>query len=62
MAMTEENAKAEVSLAHEEVPHGDVRQVQAASVALASAVEQQKPKLWSKNMRQLYAIMGIGYR
>ncbi|ETS77587.1 hypothetical protein PFICI_09649 [Pestalotiopsis fici W106-1] len=61
MATTDDH-KAEVSLAHEEVPHGEVRQVQAASVALASAVAEQKPKLWSKNMRQLYAIMGIGYR
>lgn len=44
-----------------EKPQGEVRQVTAASVALAAAVERQKPKLWSRSMIQLYMIMGIGY-
>ncbi|KAL1654833.1 hypothetical protein SLS61_002582 [Didymella pomorum] len=40
---------------------GDVQEKTVASVALAAALEAQKPKLWSKNMIQLYMIMGIGY-
>lgn len=61
MTSHDDNLKAEVSAAHDEVP-GGVHEVQAASVALAAAVAEQKPKLWSKNMRQLYAIMAVGYR
>ncbi|KAK6199133.1 hypothetical protein LQW54_010052 [Pestalotiopsis sp. IQ-011] len=61
MTSYDDNLKAEVSAAHDEVP-GGVHEVQAASVALAAAVAEQKPKLWSKNMRQLYAIMTVGYR
>jgi hypothetical protein len=38
-----------------------VVQINAASVALAAAVAAQKPKLLSKNMIQLYAIMAVGY-
>lgn len=30
------------------------------SVALAEAIAAQKPAKWSRNMLQLYAIMGIG--
>jgi hypothetical protein len=62
MASAENHLKPEVSLVDEKLPHGEVHQVQAASVALAAAVAEQKPKLWSKNMRKLYAIMAIGYR
>ncbi|KAF2732250.1 general substrate transporter [Polyplosphaeria fusca] len=40
---------------------GPVKEANVASVALAAAVEAQKPKLLSRNMIQLYAIMGIGY-
>ncbi|KAL1611190.1 hypothetical protein SLS59_000831 [Nothophoma quercina] len=40
---------------------GDVQEKVVASVALAAALEASKPKLWSKNMIQLYMIMGIGY-
>ncbi|TFL00244.1 general substrate transporter [Pterulicium gracile] len=36
-------------------------QVNEASVALAAAIAQQKPKLWTPNMIRLYAIMSIGY-
>lgn len=41
--------------------HGQVTQIQTASVALAAAVAAQKPRLLSRNMIQLYAIMAIGY-
>jgi hypothetical protein len=30
-------------------------------VALAAAVAEQKPKIWSKNMIRLYMIMAVGY-
>lgn len=42
-------------------PDGEVREVQAASVALAAAVAARKPNLLGRNMLQLYAIMSIGY-
>lgn len=45
----------------EKYASGRVVQVQAASVALAAAVAAHKPSLLSKNMLQLYFIMGIGY-
>ena len=47
---------------HDE-PHVDenAKELRAASVALASAMEVQKPSLLSKNMLKLYYIMGIGY-
>lgn len=34
-----------------------VKEANVASVALAAALEAQKPKLWSRSMLQLYAIM-----
>lgn len=40
---------------------GKVKEVNTASVALAAAVEEQKPKMWSANMIRLYMIMGVGY-
>ncbi|KAF1993784.1 general substrate transporter [Amniculicola lignicola CBS 123094] len=40
---------------------GNVQEKTVASVALAAAMEAQKPKLLSKSMIQLYMIMGIGY-
>lgn len=40
---------------------GNVTQINAASVQLAAAIAAKKPNLWSKNMIQLYFIMGIGY-
>ncbi|OAL49238.1 general substrate transporter [Pyrenochaeta sp. DS3sAY3a] len=40
---------------------GHVKEAHVASVALAAAVEAQKPNLWSPNMIKLYGIMGIGY-
>ena len=39
----------------------NVRQIQAASVALAAATAAQNPSLLSKNMLKLYFIMAIGY-
>ncbi|KAI2483007.1 Lactose permease [Pyrenophora tritici-repentis] len=38
-----------------------VKETNVASVALAAAMEAEKPKLLSKGMIQLYMIMGIGY-
>ncbi|ORX95935.1 general substrate transporter [Clohesyomyces aquaticus] len=40
---------------------GVVKETNVASVALAAAVEAQKPNLWSSGMIKLYMIMGIGY-
>lgn len=40
---------------------GGVRQVNTASVALAAAVAEQKPRLLSPNMIRLYLIMAVGY-
>jgi MFS family permease len=57
---TDEGLKPEVSHTDEK-PVGEVHQVNTASVALAAAVAEQKPSLWSPNMRKLYWIMGIGY-
>ena len=44
-----------------QLSHGDAKEFRAASVALTSAVEAQKPSLLSKNMLKLYGIMAIGY-
>ncbi|EMR66377.1 putative lactose permease protein [Eutypa lata UCREL1] len=61
--MADANLKPSVSVTDVKVPSsGDgVQQVNTASVALAAAVAEQKPKLLSPNMIKLYAIMGIGY-
>jgi Sugar (and other) transporter len=40
---------------------GKVKEVNAASVALAAAIAAQKPSLLSKNMLKLYFIMSVGY-
>ncbi|KAL0071509.1 hypothetical protein AAF712_001366 [Marasmius tenuissimus] len=50
MSATDEKAQVE-----------NVHQVQPASLALAAAVAEQKPRLTSPGMLRLYAIMGIGY-
>ncbi|KAH9860718.1 hypothetical protein J1614_012050 [Plenodomus biglobosus] len=39
----------------------NIKEAHVANVALAAALEAQKPKLLSKSMMQLYGIMGIGY-
>lgn len=61
--MADANLKPSVSVTDVKVPAsgGGVQQVNTASVALAAAVAEQKPKLLSPNMIKLYAIMGIGY-
>jgi hypothetical protein len=51
----------EFSTMDEKHSHGNVTQVQAASVALAAATAAQKPSLWSENMLKLYFIMAVGY-
>lgn len=38
-----------------------VKEVNTASVALAAALAEQKPSLWSKSVLRLWAIMAIGY-
>lgn len=52
-------------LAHDEIMDekvtGNVKSINTTSVALATAIAGQKPKLLSKNMLKLYFIMGIGY-
>lgn len=42
---------------------GETRDVEvsAASVALAAAMAEQKPKMFSRDMWKLWWIMGIGY-
>lgn len=43
---------------YDEVQKGPaVQETQVASVALAQAIEQQKPSLWSSSMRKLYMIV-----
>jgi hypothetical protein len=42
-------------------PLGDVKEVNTASVALATAVAARKPSLTSRGMLKLYFILGIGY-
>ncbi|KAF4627792.1 hypothetical protein G7Y89_g10361 [Cudoniella acicularis] len=55
------NEVCEVPTMDEKFNGGKTIQVQTASVALAAAIAQQKPKLFSKNMLKLYAIMSVGY-
>ncbi|RYP50857.1 hypothetical protein DL768_003692 [Monosporascus sp. mg162] len=57
----EENLEPKVLITDRKHPGGDVRQVNTASVALAAAVAEQKPRLLSPSMIKLYMIMGIGY-
>ncbi|KKY25198.1 putative lactose permease [Phaeomoniella chlamydospora] len=57
---TEKPGVAEYDVA-EAKPVGNVKQVTAASVALASAVEAQKPSLFHRSMWKLWFILSIGY-
>ncbi|KAK7932686.1 hypothetical protein PG985_003398 [Apiospora marii] len=59
--MASYSEKPEASSVMDEKPHGEVREVAAASVALTAAVAEQKPNLLSPNMIRLYLIMSIGY-
>jgi hypothetical protein len=51
----------QASISDEKAAAEHVTHVNAASVALAAAMAQQKPSLLSKNMFKLYFIMAIGY-
>jgi hypothetical protein len=42
------------------IAQGKVKEINAASVALAATVAAQKPSLQSKNMFKLYFIMSVG--
>ena len=46
---------------YESKPAGEVREVTAASVALASAVAAKKPSLTSPGMLKLFFILSVGY-
>ncbi|KAI1812425.1 lactose permease [Poronia punctata] len=48
-------------MADEKIEVETREEISTASAALAAAVVEQKPKLLSPSMIQLYAIMGIGY-
>lgn len=51
----------EVTAIGDEKPIGNVKEVHTTSVALAAAMAEQKPNLWSANMIKLYLIMSVGY-
>lgn len=55
------NLTYQTSAMDEKFASENVTHVQAASVALASALAAQKPSLLSKSMLKLYFIMAIGY-
>lgn len=62
----DDNARPEAAHIQDTAHHHDnvkteTREVTTASVALAAAVAEQKPNIWSKNMIKLYGIMGVGY-
>ncbi|KAF6822323.1 lactose permease [Colletotrichum musicola] len=64
-----EEAKAYAEVEHDNAPPyekdiaavGEVKEVNAASVALAAALAERKPNIWSPAMLKLYFIMAIGY-
>ncbi|KAK2040080.1 general substrate transporter [Colletotrichum somersetense] len=45
----------------EKTPTGEVTEINAASVALAAALAERPPNIWSPNMIKLYCILAIGY-
>lgn len=45
----------------EKQPASEVKNVTTASPALAAAISEQKPSLWSPSMRRLYLVMFAGY-
>ncbi|EUC32829.1 hypothetical protein COCCADRAFT_5518 [Bipolaris zeicola 26-R-13] len=51
----------QLSAVDDDLQHKTVKETNVASVALAAAIEAEKPKLWSPGMIKLYMIMGIGY-
>ncbi|TDZ15771.1 Lactose permease [Colletotrichum orbiculare MAFF 240422] len=64
-----EESKSRTEFEHDNAPFdekaavavGNVKEVNAASVALAAALAEKKPNIWSPNMLKLYFIMAIGY-
>lgn len=61
MAATMENDLKQMESTTDEKASAETHEISAASAALEAAVAQQKPKLLSPSMLQLYVIMGIGY-
>ena len=66
MASTKEYHDHKPDAEHDNDPFGEkvdgkVTEVNAASVALAAAVAEQKPSHFSPNMIRLWSIMAIGY-
>lgn len=57
----DEKGNHEVSYDDTKGDFGNAVDINARSVALAAAVEAQKPSLLSKNMLKLYFIMSVGY-
>lgn len=45
----------------DEKPAAGIKEINVASVALASAVVAQKQSSWTPNKLKLYAILAIGY-
>ena len=60
--MDEKPAEQHIVNVDDEVRKNSVaKEAKVHNVALAEAIAAQKPSLWSRNMLQLYMIMGIGY-
>lgn len=62
-----DDAKTHTEVEHDNAPFdekaaaaGEVKEINAASVALAAALAEKKPNIWSPNMIRLYGIMAIG--
>lgn len=69
MAKLEDELKGQTVVEHDNEPPaydekaavGEVKEINAASVALAAATAEQQVNWWSPNMIKLYGIMAIGY-
>ncbi|KXH65412.1 hypothetical protein CNYM01_08982 [Colletotrichum nymphaeae SA-01] len=69
MAKLEDEFKGQAVVEHDNEPPaydekaavGEVKEINAASVALAAAMAEQQVNWWSPNMIKLYGIMAIGY-
>lgn len=60
--MSEKPVDQHVVSVEDEPRKGSVaKEANVHSVALTEALAAQKPSPWSRNMLQLYAIMGVGY-
>lgn len=64
---TLQDSKSHPEVEHDNTPFdekaaaGEVKEINAASVALAAALEERPPNIWSPNMLKLYFILAIGY-